>query len=270
VNVHTTNNTGGEIRSQLLFNPIDESSYFVREQYFDFLNRQPDAAGLTFWTNQINNCNVNTTCISNKRIDVSAAFFFATEFQITDFYVYRVHKASFGVIPTFTQFTFERTLIGAGTDPEKKSFTEAVVQTGDFLGVYPTSQSGAAFIDKLIATVLAGSGVDLSSRKPDLENEYLQEATQAASRARVLRRLVEYTEFVNAEFNRGFVAAEYYGYLRRDPDTSGYNFWLNVLNNGVPGNFRSMVCAFITSAEYQVRFGATVTRKNDECASVAP
>jgi len=86
----------------------------------------------------------------------------------------------------------------------------------------------------------------------------------------VLRRLVEYPEFVNAEFNRGFVAAEYFGYLRRDPDTAGYNFWLNVLNNGVPGNFRSMVCAFITSNEYQVRFGPTVTRKNEECASVAP
>jgi len=41
--------------------------------------------------------------------------------------------------------------------PEKRSFTEAVAQTGDFLGVYPTSQSGSAFIDKLIATVLAGS-----------------------------------------------------------------------------------------------------------------
>jgi len=86
----------------------------------------------------------------------------------------------------------------------------------------------------------------------------------------VLRRVVGYPEFINAEFNKGFVAAEYYGYLRRTPDVGGFNFWLNVLNNGVPGNSRSMVCAFITSAEYQLRFGPTVTRSNDECASVAP
>ncbi|HXM33585.1 MAG TPA: TIGR03118 family protein [Pyrinomonadaceae bacterium] len=269
-NVHTTNNPGGEIRGQIFSNPIDESGYFVREQYLDFLNRQPDASGQTFWQGKIDGCGVNTNCISNQRIDVSAAFFIATEFQVTDFYVYRVRKASFGVLPTFNQFTLDRSLIGAGSTAEKKTFTETFVQFGDFLGVYPTNQSGAAFIDKLVATVLAGSGVDLTSRKPDLQLEYLQEATQVSSRARTIRRLVDYPEFVNAEFNRGFVAAEYYGYLRRDPDTAGYNFWLSVLNNNVPGNSRAMVCGFLTSAEYQLRFGPKVTRTNLECATVAP
>ncbi len=28
------------------------------------------------------------------------------------------------------------------------------------------------------------------------------------------------------EFNAAFVAMEYFGYLRRDPDTAGFNFWL--------------------------------------------
>lgn len=269
-NVHTTNNPGGEIRGQIFSNPIDEASYFVREQYLDFLNRQPDAGGQAFWTSNITGCGVNTNCISGKRIDVSAAFFVATEFQVTDFYVYRVRKASFGVLPTFSQFTLDRSQIGSGSAADKKTFTEGFVQAGDFLGVYPTSQNGAAFIDKLIATVLTGSGVDLSAKKPDLQNEYLQEVTQTASRARVIRRLVDYPEFINPEFNRGFVAAEYYGYLRRTPDQAGYNFWLSVLNNNVPGNSRAMVCAFITSSEYQLRFGPTVTRSNAECATVAP
>lgn len=270
MNAHTTNNPGGEIRSQLLSNPIDESSYFVRAQYLDFLNRQPDASGLTFWTNQIDNCGVNTNCISGKRIDVSASFFIATEFQVTDFYVYRVRKASFGILPTFSQFSQDRNQIGTGSAADKKTFTEGFVQAGDFLGVYPASQNGSAFIDKLIATVLSGTGVDLSAKKPDLSNEYLQETTQAASRARVIRRLVDYPEFMNPEFNRGFVAAEYYGYLRRDPDPLGYNFWLNLLNSPNPSSSRSMVCAFLTSAEYQLRSGPTVTRNNAECATVAP
>jgi uncharacterized protein (TIGR03118 family) len=268
-NVHTTNNPGGEIRGQIFSNPIDESSYFVRQHYLDFLNRQPDAGGQAFWTGRIDGCGVNTICISNERINVSSSFFLATEFQVTDFYVYRVRKASFGVLPTFSQFTLDRSQIGAGSTAEKKTFTETFVQEGDFLGVYPTSQNGAAFIDKLVATVLTGSGVDLTARKPDLQNEYLQEVTQTASRARVIRRLVDYPEFMTAEFNRGFVAAEYYGYLRRDPDTGGFNFWLGVLtNNG--GNSRSMVCAFLTSAEYQARFGPTATRTDAECATVAP
>ena len=123
--------------------------------------------------------------------------------------------------------------------------------------------------DYLIATIQAASGVDLTPRRPELVNEYLLGATQAQSRARVIRKAIEYPEYINAEFNPAFVLAQYFGYLRRDPDTAGYNFWLNVLNtNG--GIFRGMVCSFLTSAEYQSRFGSTATRNNTECADITP
>jgi hypothetical protein len=55
---------------------------------------------------------------------------------------------------------------------------------------------------------------------------------------------------------------QYFGYLRRNPndspntDYSGYFFWLTKLNQ-FGGNYISaeMVKAFITSTEYQQRFG---------------
>jgi Domain of unknown function (DUF4214) len=49
---------------------------------------------------------------------------------------------------------------------------------------------------------------------------------------------------------------QYFGYLRRDPDPSGYDFWLSKLNQ-FNGNFvqAEMVKAFITSTEYKQRFG---------------
>ena len=84
-------------------------------------------------------------------------------------------------------------------------------------------------------------------------------------RANTLRKLVEYQEFKDAEFNRAFVLSQYFLFLRRNPDTGGYNFWLDVLNNRVPGNYRSMVCAFVTSKEYQERFSAIIPRNNQEC-----
>ena len=45
------------------------------------------------------------------------------------------------------------------------------------------------------------------------------------------------------------------GYLRRDPDDSGYQFWLKKLNE-FGGNFEQaeMVKAFIVSGEYRDRF----------------
>jgi hypothetical protein len=58
---------------------------------------------------------------------------------------------------------------------------------------------------------------------------------------------------------------QHFGYLRRDVDEGGYQFWLNMLNNN-PTNFLGMVCAFITSTEYQHRFSSVVTHNNSECA----
>jgi len=89
-------------------NPIDDPTFFVREHYRDFLNRDPDAPGLAFWLGQITACGSDQQCINNKRLDVSAAFFNSTEFQDTGSFVYRLYKASFGLKPTYTQFVTDR------------------------------------------------------------------------------------------------------------------------------------------------------------------
>lgn len=65
--------------------------------------------------------------------------------------------------------------------------------------------------------------------------------------------LIEYAGFKLAEFNPAFVLIQYFGYLRRDLDASGYQFWLDVINNRAPGNYYSMADAFITSEEDEHR-----------------
>src|SRR5205807_3766348 len=77
-------------------NPIDAPRFFVREHYYDFLNRLPDSSGLDFWTNEITSCGSDQVCILNKRINVSAAYFLSIEFQQTGYLVERMYKAAYG------------------------------------------------------------------------------------------------------------------------------------------------------------------------------
>ncbi|HEU4770080.1 MAG TPA: NF038122 family metalloprotease, partial [Pyrinomonadaceae bacterium] len=70
-------------------NPIDNAQQFVTWQYRDFLRREPDAPGLTHWTNEITQCTTNPAsrlpgeseadCIVRKRANTSAAFFMSPE-----------------------------------------------------------------------------------------------------------------------------------------------------------------------------------------------
>ena len=75
------------------------------------------------------------------------------------------------------------------------------------------------------------------------------------TRATVLRKFAENPYFKGRQFNSVFVLMEYFGYLRRDPDPAGFDFWLRKLNS-FNGNFveAEMVKAFIGSSEYSGRF----------------
>ena len=91
----------------------------------------------------------------------------------------------------------------------------------------------------------------------------------AKTRAQVLLDVIEVSEFKTREYNRAFVLMQYFGYLQRNPEQAGYDFWLDVLNNKLPNDvsgYRGMVCGFITSAEYQLRFGTAITRTNQDCS----
>ena len=66
--------------------------------------------------------------------------------------------------------------------------------------------------------------------------------------------MVQSREVDAAEYNGAFVAMQYYGYLRREPEEDGYRAWLRVLNAN-PTDFRIMVNGFMNSAQYRLRFG---------------
>ena len=415
-------------------NPIDDATFFVRQQYLDFLNREPDAAGLAFWVNEITSCGAVQSCIDVKRINVSAAFFLSGEFQNTGYAAYLTHRVSFGTSASGspapilygnfqrdTQALQRDYVVGAiGADAQlevnKVAYYNDFVTRPEFASKYPATLTNAQYVDNLLASANLtptevrqfnvsltngqevpptvptasgggarpasfgtavfnlnsaqtamtfsatinnidttgtqtpadtndnllnahihagasvapgvngpvvwgffgnpfndnnpndqrvtpfatgvggtfsgkwdapeGNGTTLAAQLANLragrayinfhttqftggeirgnfpaENAFrdaLVAGLDAATltRANVLRMISEAPEMKTRELNRAFVTLEYFGYLRRDPDTSGFNFWLNKLN-AFNGSFvdAEMVKAFLTSSEYRQRFG---------------
>jgi hypothetical protein len=241
-------------------NPDDDSRFFVRQHYLDFLGREPDDGGLNYWSSQLANCGADAACIKQQRTAVSAAFFIETEFQETGSFVYRMYKASYGRQPNYAEFMPDRSRVVAGTDLEanKQAFADQWVLRDAFRIAYPDFMTPDDFVNKLFGK--AGLATDASAQALAAD---LRAGTK--TRAQVLRAIIDRQDFRGREYNPSFVLMQYFGYLRRDPEQGGYDFWLNVLDNKVPGNYRGMVCAFITSAEYQDRFNSTRTHNDSEC-----
>ncbi|MFN2455980.1 MAG: DUF4214 domain-containing protein [Pyrinomonadaceae bacterium] len=243
--------------SSPLTNPIDDVQAFVRQQYLDFLNREPDAGGLAYWTNLITQCR-DAACVNARRVDVSAAFFIEQEFQQTGYFVYRVFKASFGRQLTFTEYINARNSVIGGSNLASAQANYAAQQVNPAYA----SLSNVAYVDQLYAN--AGvTGADRTERDALINGLN----NNSETRATVLQKVANNQKYISQDFNPAFVLAEYFSYLRRDPEPAGYAFWLDVLNNRVPGNYRAMVCAFINSAEYQFRFSSVRTRTDADCAA---
>ena len=250
----------------IIANAIDTAGYFVRQQYLDFLGREPETGGFNFWSDQVNACNGDADCIRDRRIDVAAAFFMSQEFKDTGSFVYRLYRGALGRQLRYSEFSADRAQVVGGPNLEasKAAFADAFVQRAEFADKYQGNTTAEAFVDAVLQTMNNSAGVNLSDERAALISRYNQGASMNASRALVVRQLVDNETFASAVYNQSFVTMQYMGYLRRTPETEGFNFWVNVLNSQ-PDNYRGMICSFITSTEYQRRFSTVVSHSNAEC-----
>ncbi|HEX7956558.1 MAG TPA: hypothetical protein VF508_06430, partial [Pyrinomonadaceae bacterium] len=143
----------------------------------------------------------------------------------------------------------------AQLEANKQAFFSESAQSPAFLARYPAGMPAGEFVDALNAN--AGGALSSAER-----NQLVADLTAGAkTRAQALRAVAEDADFSAAQFNRAFVLMQYFGYLRRDPDSgqdvdfAGYNFWLSKLEE-FHGNYvaAEMVKAFISSTEYRRRF----------------
>lgn len=243
-------------------NPINDTNFFVTQQYQDFLGRTPEPAGFSYWTGQISQCGVNSACLNRRRVEVSAAFFQAPEFFDTGGFIYRLYRIALQRNPTFNEFTADRPTGGADLAGRQRLLAENFVTRAEFRSRYDQLNSTA-----YVNTLIVNAGITLTEEERTLL--IISLATQGLTRAQVLLVILDRARqdaaFMQRERNRLFVLMQYLGYLQRDPDAAGFAFWLGVLDRE-PNRVLGMVCAFVTSAEYQRRFGSSVTRTNAECS----
>lgn len=264
--------------------PVREQSFdthfFVRQHYHDFLNREPDAAGLDFWSNEIDSCTTDA-CREIRKINVSAAFFLSIEFQETGYLAYRMYNAAYGettspnvsgTVPIIRlqEFLPDSQQIGQGVqvgignwqqqlETNKVAYALDFVQRQRFIDAFPLAMTADEFVNKLDQNT---NGVLSSDEKAQLVAMLGAIPADAQKRSVVVRSVAEDSGLRTRELNRAFVLMQYYGYLRRNPDDPqdtdfrGWKFWLDKLNQ-FNGNFADaeMVKSFLVSGEYRQRFG---------------
>jgi hypothetical protein len=250
-------------------------SFFVRQHYLDFLGREPEpgepwSAILNCCSDQFNT-NPASPAANCDRIFVSGSFFGSPEFKDKGFYVIDMYRVAFNRLPTYVEFSTDLASISGTTAAEvfakRAAYATNFVARTEFTNIYG-AMSNTTFVNHLMS---GGQGqnynlTSITTRDPaspdigakvtlttaDLINR-LNAATM--TRGQVLRAIAQSDEItLNKEAVNAFVASQYYGYLRRTPDTGGFNSWVAHLTAN-PNDFRTMVNGFVNSSEYRSRFG---------------
>lgn len=246
-------------------NDIDDTTFFVEQQYRDFLGREADDNGLDFWKSGISACGGDASCLQRTRVNTSGAFFLSIEFQQTGYLLYRFNKASFGSMPRRNDFMIDMQSVATGVivgatgwqqtlEDNKRRMADDWVQRPAF-----RDRFGSLNDDQYVRALFMNAGIQANESEI---NDLVQGLTTGReTRATALRHVADNAAFTQKEQNPAFVLMQYFGYLHRNPDEGpdnsldGFQFWLHKLDQA-NGDFNKaeMVRAFIESVEYRNRF----------------
>jgi hypothetical protein len=227
-------------------NPVDNTDFFVRQQYLDFLGREPDPPGFAGWTSTINNCAPNDS--NCDRIHVSQLFFQSAEFQERGYFVYRFYPVALGRKPDYSEFVSDLASVSGFLDANQLEAAKVAFINGFMARPLFASAYNPQNNNQYVLSLLGIAGVDLSSRQAMIDGLNNSSLTRAA----VLRQIVESTEVSTKYNHQAYAVLEYFGYLRRQPD-GAYLAWIAVLDGS--NDPRGMVSGFVNSIEYRARFG---------------
>ncbi|MCM2266003.1 MAG: DUF4214 domain-containing protein, partial [Desulfuromonadales bacterium] len=217
--------------------PLYDNTAFVRQVYLDFLNREPDPAGLSYWAGELN-------AGRRTRAQVVEQYLLSNEFGQTIAPVARLYFAYFLRIPDYGGLMYWVDRYAQGTT--QAEISDNFAASAEFQQSYG-SLSNAQFVGLIYQNVLG--------RAPDaggLAYWTSQLDTSARTRGQVMAELSESAEYRALMSSEVYVTMTYVGLLQRSPDQGGYNYWVGRMDTGSPG--LTLIDGFLSSQEYQARF----------------
>ena len=172
-------------------------------------------------------------------------------------------------LPGYLVFASDRARVvgGANLAQGQLDLANALVTRSAFTTKYPASLPLDQFVDAVMATINNELGVNLNAQRTAL--------TTLGSRGAVMYRLADENAanpianqpLIDAEYNRAFVATQYFGYLRRDSDIGGFLFWLTGEQRPVAQRFQTALNGLFVHYFGRVsdRFGSLHQHTNAEC-----
>jgi hypothetical protein len=208
---------------------------FVMQMYRDFLTREGDAGGVTYWVGRINNR-------ERSRAQMAEEYVNSQEFQGR---VAPIVRASFAIdraIPTLALTLARVAQRDGGRTIEQIS-----------QDIFLASPQRATYEAQAEAAFIASAYNDLLGRAPSAsEQSTANQIIAASGRGGLLGRLANGDEYARRSYNQVYVTMMYMGMLRRAPEQGGFDFWVGVMNGGQSG--LGLVQAFLDAPEYRGRF----------------
>ena len=229
-------------------NRIDETQFFVRQQYLDLLNREPDQTGEENLATRINSCKEDPNCRLEQRAAAALDLFHSHEFQDRSLFLYQSYKMGFGRLPKYLEWVNDSSQFKTIGKEIKTALAMEWTTKAEFLDRYSNELSNTDYVSKLVRN--SGHALIPAKQKALIDGLNFGKMT----RADVLVEVMDNFPVISREYNEALVAACYFDYLKRDPDPEGFNYWLQTLETQSNGE-TAVIKGFINSGEYRARFG---------------
>jgi hypothetical protein len=213
---------------------------FVRQQYLDFLDREPDSGGFAAWVNALDNGLPMASLIES--------FMDSGEFHAKGKFI---AQGYLGILARDAEHSgFRGWLTGLLAGVSREQIVQSFLSSAEFQNRFGGNLTNGQFVATMYANVL------LRAADTGGFNFWVGQLDSGQmTRAQVALAFLDSVEFQNLSVsqNRVDISLLYFDMLRRDPDAGGFSYWIGILNSGVP--LASVIDGFLNSAEYQARIG---------------